>query len=352
LILHARGRFDEAVPHYQQALQIDGNLAWVHLGLGITLQAQGRLSAAEAAYGRALALGPKMAQAHYSRGTLQQARGDLAGAVAAYRQALEIDPGLAPAHANLGNVLQAREDLAGAIAAYRKALKIDPGLAPAQGGLGQALLRQGRFAEAKAATRRCRDILRPNAPLHQVATRQLGLCERLLALDEKLPALLRGEAKPANTAERLLFAQVCQYKQFYAASARLYAEAFADVPALAEHRQAGHRYRAACCAALAGCGQGKDAAGLDEKDRARWRRQAQDWLRAELLLHANRLDSGQPADRREVQQQLQIWLAAAPLAGVRGAAAIDKLPAEERAGWAKLWAEAEALRQKARERTK
>jgi hypothetical protein len=73
----------------------------------------------------------------------------------------------------------------------------------------------------------------------------------------------------------LLLAQVCQYKQYYVASARFYAEAFSDVPSLAEHRQAGHRFSAARCAALAGCGRGKDAARLDEQDRARWRRQAQ-----------------------------------------------------------------------------
>jgi hypothetical protein len=59
------------------------------------------------------------------------------------------------------------------------------------------------------------------------------------------------------------------------------------------------------------------------------------------------LDSGNPAHRREVRQQLQHWLAAAPLAGVRGPAALDKLPPDERAGWAKLWAEAKVLRQKA-----
>jgi tetratricopeptide (TPR) repeat protein len=263
-----------------------------------------------------------------------------------------LNPTLAPTHANLGTHLQAQGDLAGATAAYRRALALDPSLAPAQGALGQVLLWQGQFAEAAEETRRCRDLLRPTDPQYQGATEQLRLCEVLLSLDANLPSLLRGQTKPADTTTRLLFAQVCQYKQCYAASARLYDEAFAEVPSLAEALRAEHRYRAACCAARAGCGQGKDSAHLDEKARAHWRHRAQQWLRADLTARAKRLQSDSPLNRAEVQQSMQRWLTDPHLAGVRGAAAIGKLPAEEQAGWAELWAEAEALRQKAQRRTK
>jgi hypothetical protein len=44
-----------------------------------------------------------------------------------------------------------------------------------------------------------------------------------------------------------------------------------------------YRYNAACCAALAAGGQGKDADKLDDKERARLREQACDWLRAIAL---------------------------------------------------------------------
>jgi hypothetical protein len=43
-----------------------------------------------------------------------------------------------------------------------------------------------------------------------------------------------------------------------------------------------HRYNAACAAALAACGQGKDSAKRDAQERARLRRQALDWLREGL----------------------------------------------------------------------
>jgi hypothetical protein len=35
-------------------------------------------------------------------------------------------------------------------------------------------------------------------------------CERLVALDEKLPAVLCGKAEPADAAERLALGQLCQ----------------------------------------------------------------------------------------------------------------------------------------------
>jgi hypothetical protein len=181
---------------------------------------------------------------------------------------------------------------------------------------------------------------------------QLRQCERLLALEKKLPAVLQGEAKPADAAERLDLAVACQYKRSYAAAARLYAAAFAAEPRLAEQFGLGHRFHAACSASQAGCGRGKDAAKLDEEERARWRRQARAWLRAELALHASRLRRENPADRREVRMRLQRWLTDPLLAGVRGAEALGRLPAGERPGWGELWAEAQALRKKLQERGK
>jgi superkiller protein 3 len=350
--LQAQGDVTGALAAFRRALEIDPKFAPAHYNLGVALQAQGRLDDAIREYRRALDLDPKLAQAHTNLGNALHDQGDLAGALAAFRRALALDPKLALAHYNLGIVLQDKGEVAGALAAYRRATELAPKLAPAYCALGQALLEQGRFAEARAATRRCLDLLPPHHPLRQSVPQQLRQCERLLALDEKLPALLQGEVTPASPAERLALAQVCQYKQLYAASARFSAEAFADRPRLAEDLREGHRYHAARCAARAGCGRGQDAARLNETERARWRRQAGQWLRADLVLHAKRLESGHPADRTEVQQNMRHWLSDPDLVGVRGTEALAELPAEEREGWAKLWAEAEALRKKAQGKTK
>jgi hypothetical protein len=50
--------------------------------------------------------------------------------------------------------------------------------------------------------------------------------------------------------------------------------------------------------------------------------------------------------RDAVRQTLQRWQENPDLAGLREAAAPDRLPAAERAAWEKLWAEAEARRKK------
>jgi hypothetical protein len=49
---------------------------------------------------------------------------------------------------------------------------------------------------------------------------------------------------------------------------------------------------------------------------------------------------------------MQRWLEDPHLACVRAAEALARLPAEEREGWAKLWAEAEGLRMKVRDKAK
>jgi hypothetical protein len=58
------------------------------------------------------------------------------------------------------------------------------------------------------------------------------------------------------------------------ADVRFFGAAFTAAPGLAEGLQAPHRDNAACAAVLAGCGQGKDADKLDDRERGRLRRQA------------------------------------------------------------------------------
>ena len=95
-----------------------------------------------------------------------------------------------------------------------------------------------------------------------------------------------------------------------------------------------------------GCGQGEDAKELDDKERAGWRQQALDWLRADLDLRTKQLDGGKPEDRKAAGYALRYWQADAALAGVRDAAELAKLPADEQEAWRKLWADVEALLKK------
>jgi hypothetical protein len=150
--------------------------------------------------------------------------------------------------------------------------------------------------------------------------------------------------RPAGD-ERALRARVLDYvrevlvhQQQYAAAARYYAGAFAADPHLLAGPPPSHLYHAACAAAWAGCGQGRDAADLDEESRAGFRRQGLDWLRAELVSWLQLLGKG-PENAWAVSCEMQYWLWDAHFAGVRGPEALARLPAAERQAWQQLWAD-------------
>jgi hypothetical protein len=162
----------------------------------------------------------------------------------------------------------------------------------------------------------------------------------------------KGEFQPKDAAERLGLVGVCQAKKLHHAAVRLYLDLFAGDPQLADDLKTTHRYNAACAAALAATGQGTDVAKLDDQEKARLRQQALDWLRADLALRSKQLQTGQPADRAAVQMVLQHWQKDTDLAGLRDAAALAKLLAEERAVCERLWADVAAVLKKAGEETK
>jgi eukaryotic-like serine/threonine-protein kinase len=88
---------------------------------------------------------------------------------------------------------------------------------------------------------------------------------------------------------------------------------------------------------LAGCGLGEDGATLDEAERARWRRQARDWVRADLAVWAMTLDSGSPAAHARVRKMLTHWQVDPDHAGLRESSAMDKLSMDERKECVALW---------------
>jgi hypothetical protein len=171
--------------------------------------------------------------------------------------------------------------------------------------------------------------------------------ETRAAMEPKLSAFLKGEFQPSENRERLGLADVCQIKKLNYTAAGLYAAAFAADPKLAADLGAGHRYNAACCAALAAAGQGEDAAQLDDKERSCLRRQALDWLKANLTAWRNRLDSGPAQARPAIVKNLRHWHQDKDLAGIRDAAALAKLTVDEQKVFTQLWADVAALLKKA-----
>jgi superkiller protein 3 len=350
IALYAKGDLDGAIRCFRTALECDPKYARAHTSLGVALEARGDVDGAIRCYRTALECEPKYAQAHYNMGNVLKARGDVDGAIRCFRTALECEPKLAQAHTNLGAALLAQGDVDGAIRCFRTAIQCAPKLAPAHGGLGIALVGQGQFAEARQETRRALDLLSARDPLRNYFSLRLAQCEQLLALDKKLAAILKGEGKPADAAECLALAVLCQQnKQLYRASARFYSDAFAAQPKLADNPRTQPRYGAACAAVLAAAGRGKDADKLDAKERTRLRKQALDWLRADLAMWGKLLEKATPQQRTVVQKTLTHWKRDADLTTVRDKEALAQLPEAERAAWEKLWADVATLRKKASE---
>jgi tetratricopeptide (TPR) repeat protein len=143
-----KGNVAEAIAHYQKALQIKPDSPEAHNNLGNALLKIGNVDEAIAPFQRALQIKPDFAEAHNNLGIALLQKGKVDEAIVHYQKALQIKPDFAEAHNNLGNALVQKGSVDEAIAHYQKALQINPGYAEAHNNLGNALLQKGKVAEA------------------------------------------------------------------------------------------------------------------------------------------------------------------------------------------------------------
>jgi tetratricopeptide (TPR) repeat protein len=336
--LREKNDLEGAFREFHLALKIDPNNAWAHQHFGEALDIKGLPDKAIVHYRKALALGLKDAEAeakaHYNLGLILSGQGKLEEAITEYQQAIRLKKDFAVAHYNLGNALSQQRKMDEAIAEYREAIRIQEDYPEAHCNLRQALQEQGEFGQALDEVRRGHELGLKQPNWRYPSAEWVRAAEQLVALDARLAKVLNREAQPANSVERLALAQLCLvHKKLYATAARFYEGAFDAEPKLV----APNRYNAACAAALAAAGQGKDADKLEEKERDRLRRQALDWLRADL--EATRVLLKQDANKAgpTVLGQMRHWLVDPALAGVRGMQMIASLPEAQRQDWHKLW---------------
>jgi serine/threonine protein kinase/tetratricopeptide (TPR) repeat protein len=345
--LTAKGRLDEAIAEFQETVHLKMDYAVAHYSLGCALATKGQLDEAIAAYRAAIRHKPDYAEAHCNLGNALKAKGQMDEAIAAYRKAIRLKKDLPEAHYNLGCALATKGQLDKAIAAYRAAIRLKPDYAEAHCNLGDALLSQGQFTQALAFLRRGHEFGSRNPGWPYPSAQWVRTAERLVALEGQLPDLLSGKKQPADTADRLALSRYCHsHKKHYAAAVRFFAEALAAEPSLLGGQPSDLRYDAACAAALSGCGQGEDAKSLDDKERVRLRRQALDWLRADLAAWRRLLENEPAKASPALVQKMQQWQSDPDFAGVRGPEALRHLPPAECPAWQELWKEVEQLRER------
>jgi serine/threonine-protein kinase len=293
-----------AVAHFERAIARDEKQPLAHFGLGMALRDSwkaGDRPRAVAAFRRSIELDDTSALAHNYLGYVSNRIDER---IQCYRRAIELDPTFAFPHHNLAGCFRQKGDLSGAVTEYRAALKLFPTHTLSLGGLASALAEQEKWDEA--------------------ADEYRDLCRLLPTSYEGNFGLIYVLTKQGlNVAAVGVFEDLVRRNQSWAYDPRLKL-----------------RYNAACAAVLAGTGQGRDAPAAD--GRTALRRQALEWLRADLTAYRRGFDSGW--SRGATDKELDWWLTDPDLTLVRQPMAIGLLPADERAGWTAFWADVRKLR--------
>jgi protein O-mannosyl-transferase len=146
--LFQKGRRDEAIVEFQQALHINPAFTEAENNLGNALSHMGRRGEAISHFQKALLISPNDADTHNNFGDTLRQEGKLDEAISHFEQALHAKPNFAEAHYNFGIALRQKGELDEAIAQYQMALDINPAFAEARNNLGNALLQKGMADQA------------------------------------------------------------------------------------------------------------------------------------------------------------------------------------------------------------
>ena len=171
---------DEAIAHYQKALQIKPDYAEARNNLGNALLQKGKVDEAIAQYQKALQIKPDFAEAHNNLGNALLQKGRVDEAIAHYQKALQIKPDSAEVLNNLAWLLATcpdahiRDGVQAVQYAGRACELTHYGVTLLVGTLAAAYAEAGRYDDAVAAAQKAcalataageRDLLEKNQKL-------------------------------------------------------------------------------------------------------------------------------------------------------------------------------------------
>jgi len=146
--LDDKGRIDEAIPHYQEALRLKPHLVDTRRLLGIDLVKKGRVDEGFLQLQEAIRLKPDDAGPRNDLGNALDSNGQTDEAIRQYQEALGLKPDFAEAHGNLGAAFGKKGRIAEAIFQLQEAIRLKPNNAYAHYNLGMALDQKGQIDEA------------------------------------------------------------------------------------------------------------------------------------------------------------------------------------------------------------
>ena len=141
-------KLEEAIRHYQQAIQLNPQFVAAYNRLGNLLFRQGKIEEAVNCYRLAVRKKPDFAKAHYNLGVALLQKGNIEEAVVCLQRALDLRPGYAQAHNNLGVALIRLGKNNEAIEHFQQALQLKPDYSVARKNLVAVLIKQRRFRQA------------------------------------------------------------------------------------------------------------------------------------------------------------------------------------------------------------
>jgi len=227
VLLDVRGEVDEAITHFQKALECRPGFGELQNDLGVAYLQKDKISEAIEQFQIALEHQPNLEKAHYNLGKAFLETGQVDEAIAHFQRAVEILPSFAEAHHYLAIAFLRKRQVDEAITQLQCALEIQPDYAEAHIKLGTVLFERGHVTDAFAHFQRALEIQPNNASL-------LNNVAWIRAANPE--ARCRDGAEAVRLAERAC--QVTEYKvpMMIGTLAAAYAEAgrFDDAVAEAE----------------------------------------------------------------------------------------------------------------------
>ena len=144
------GEYDDAITDYNQAIDLDSNIAAAYYNRGVAYTKLGKYAEAIADYDQAITLDPQDAAAYNNRGIAYRNLGKYAEAIADCTQAIALDPKYAVAYSNRGDANNHLGKYAEAIADCTQAITLDSKYAGAYNNRGIAYGNLGKYTEAIA----------------------------------------------------------------------------------------------------------------------------------------------------------------------------------------------------------